>query len=387
MEAKAQMIVVKVRAEKHDYAEVPVSVVVKESALDVKKAQGTTVACQAEALGNGEVRLTWWVRDLKKGEERTYTLKPETAEAGQGVTVTEAGGNAEVRFGEQPITHYDTTTGPNKPYFYPLMAPTGKPLTRHYPLEKVEGETADHPHHRGLWFTHGEMNGTDFWSEGAKAGKSVHTGYEVVSGGVVYGLVRAKTDWLTGEGKKIADDVRDVRFYPSREGYLLDFAITVRAVGGPLVWGDTKEGTFALRVADSLRADAGKDKPAFGHIINAEGLEQGATWGKASPWVDYYGPVDGQIVGVAIFDSPTNPRHPTTWHVRTYGLFAVNPFGLHDFDPALKEQPHIGDMTTLEGEAVTFRYRLYIHKGTTTEAKVAEMWNAFAHPPTVDVVR
>jgi len=68
-----------------------------------------------------------------------------------------------------------------------------------------------------------------------------------------------------------------------------------------------------------------------GTIINAEGVKNTAAWGKRSTWVDYHGPKDGKVYGVAIFDHPSNPRHPTWWHVRDYALFAANPFGKHDF--------------------------------------------------------
>src|SRR2546425_440913 len=82
--------------------------------------------------------------------------------------------NLEIRVNNDLFTRYDSTTGPNKPYFYPINVPGGRRLTRHYPLEKVAGETHDHPHHRGLWFTHSAVNGEDYWLEGPRAAKTVH---------------------------------------------------------------------------------------------------------------------------------------------------------------------------------------------------------------------
>jgi hypothetical protein len=204
-----------------------------------------------------------------------------------------------------------------------------------------------------------------------------------VESGLVVGRLVAKTDWITPDGKKIAEDTRDVRVWAVQNGTLMDFEIAVKAVGGPLVWGDTKEGTFAIRMADPLRANAGKGKTAEGRIVNSRGDTQGDTWGKAAAWCDYYGPLEGEIVGVAIFDHPGNLRHPTTWHVRDYGLFAVNPFGLHDFDPALKNNPRAGEHTTPEGETTTFRYRLFFHEGDPEAAGVASVWDAYAEPPDV----
>ena len=99
------------------------------------------------------------------------------------------------------------------------------------------------------------------------------------------------------------------------------------------------------------------------------------TWGKRAEWCDYFGPVDGKTVGIAIFDHPGNPRHPTWWHVRDYGLFAANPFGLHDFE---KKPAQAGNMTIAAGKSVTFRYRIYLHEGDDKQAKVAERYQEYA---------
>src|SRR6185295_2116583 len=94
-----------------------------------------------------------------------------------------------------------------------------------------------------------------------------------------------------------------------------------------VVFGDTKEGSFGVRMASSIRVDSKQG----GEIVNSDGLTNQAAWGKPAAWVDYHGPVDGQQVGLAILNHPSSFRYPTYWHVRTYGLFAANPFGLHDF--------------------------------------------------------
>ena len=93
--------------------------------------------------------------------------------------------------------------------------------------------------------------------------------------------------------------------------------------------------------------------------------------------------VGGETLGMAIFDSPANPRYPTTWHSRTYGLFAENPFGLHDFDASKKTDRHAGDLVTPLGQSVTFSYRVYFHKGDARTADVAGNYAAWATPPTV----
>jgi hypothetical protein len=120
-----------------------------------------------------------------------------------------------------------------------------------------------------------------------------------------------------------------------------------------------------------------KQHEGKGTIINAEGVTNDATWGKRSTWVDYHAPKDGKVYGVAMFDHPKNPRHPTWWHVRSYALFAANPFGKHDFEN-MKDQKKAGDLTIPAGESVTFRWRLYFHTGDEKAAKIAERYKEYA---------
>ncbi len=157
---------------------------------------------------------------------------------------------------------------------------------------------------------------------------------------------------------------------------VLDFEVTIKATGKPVTFGDTKEGMFGLRVASTMDVKAKKG----GKITNAEGITDGAAWGKASPWVDYTGPVDGQTVGVAILNHPESFRYPTTWHVRDYGLFAANPFGWHDFG-----MNKAGNYTIPSGESIRFEYRVILHKGPTDKAGIPAAFQAFAQPPTVEV--
>ena len=177
----------------------------------------------------------------------------------------------------------------------------------------------------------------------------------------------------------VCTDDRTFRVYNLPGGRLFDFEVTIHATHGSVTMGDTKEGTMAIRVAETMRL-----KGAQGHIVNSEGARDGATWGKHADWCDYYGPANfgpirSNIVGVAIFDHPQNPRHPTTWHVRDYGLFAVIPFGpLHDFE---KSPPGTGDLVIPAGQSATFRYRFYLHEGNEQQGKVKEMYEEYAHAP------
>lgn len=382
--AQAQNRTVVVSAPNRDYREVPVRITIdapKDFAGVALFERRGPVPVQARLVGR-KAEITWIVRDLRRGGSIRYELAFERVSRPaptSGVLVEKRGADIDICLNNALFTRYDTTTGPNKPFFYPLYGPGGKPMTRRYPLERIPGEEPDHPHHRGMWFTHGAVNGEDYWSEGPRAARTVHRRYEEVASGPVYGYFRAVTDWITKEGKKAAEDVREVWVYNVADGRLMDFEVTVRATEGPLTFGDTKEGSFGLRVPESIRVRGGS-----GHIETAAGHKDADAWGKRAEWVDYYGPVEGETLGVAIFDHPKNLRHPTTWHVRDYGLFAVNPFGLHDFTGA-RDNPHLGDCTVPKGGSLTLRYRIFLHRGTTAEARIGDVWAAYADPPGVEV--
>jgi hypothetical protein len=297
--------------------------------------------------------------------------KPVDSASNPGVEMIPNGRRVEVRIDGKPITEYIPDDGP-KPYFFPIVGPSGALMTRSYPMKQVEGEKNDHPHHRSLWFTHGSVNKVDFWSEAPGHGRIVETSRPTVTGGQAMGMIRTTDDWLAPDGKKVCQDERVVRIFATKKGRVLDFDITLKATEGPVTFGDTKEGMFGLRVATSMDVTSRKG----GKIVNAEGIGDKAAWGKPSPWVDYIGMVDGKTVGVAILNHPSSFRYPTTWHVRDYGLFAANPFGWHDFGQKIS-----GEFVLPKGESIKFRYRVILHDGDTTSVDLPAQFQAYAQPP------
>ena len=96
-------------------------------------------------------------------------------------------------------------------------------------------------------------------------------------------------------------------------------------------------------------------------------------WGKRSNWVDYSATLDGEQLGVAIFDSPKNPRHPTYWHARDYGLFALDPFGRKAFDENQEES----QWKLPTGDSLTFHWRVVIHPGNAETGHVADLYKSY----------
>jgi hypothetical protein len=296
-----------------------------------------------------------------------------------GVQISQRDGTLRVEIGGQLFTVYHFADVP-RPYFYPVLGPDELPMTRHWPMEEVADEEHDHPHHRGLWYAHGNVNGLDFWSEEQNFCKIVHDQFVKVQSGKEVGIIKSKDKWIDHDGAVVCTDVRTMRFYNlAGAERMFDFDVTLQAPADkPVVFGDTKEGSMATRLAETMRLTH-KNGPGAGHIVLSTGLRDQETWGKHADWCDYYGPVAGgakgpETLGVAILDHPDNPRHPTTWHVRDYGLFAANPFGLHDFE---KKPKGTGNLTIAAGQSVTFRYRFYYHHGDEKEAQVAARYQAY----------
>ncbi len=302
------------------------------------------------------------------------------------VDVTEKSDRVTVEIDGKLFTEYHFT-GARRPYLYPIIGPTGAGMTRNWPLkEGVPGEETDHVHHKGLWFGHRNVNGAGFWEDtgkpGTPLGQIVHERFLEVKGGKDAGVIRAKNKWVLDEGGGvICTDERTIRIQPIKDGQLLDFDITITAGEKDAVFGDDKDGTMAIRLAETMRVQRAKAKgektapPGEGHIVTSEGKKDAEAWGTKAAWCDCYGPVEGKTVGVAMFDNPANPRFPTWWHVRVYGLFAANPFGQAQFEKLPDKEA--GKFTIAAGKSVTFRYRFYFHSGDTEAAKVAERYRDY----------
>ena len=271
-----------------------------------------------------------------------------------------------------PFTTFHYGLESHKPYLAPLRSASGKIVTRRYPMEKIVGESRDHVHHTGLWFSYDDVNGIKFW-ENDPSYKPPNKGTIVVQSaelkpGAGSTAIKAVMNWNGPDGKTILREDRVMTFSSRPELRVIDFDITLFAPE-KVVFGDTKEGAFAIRLADALAEKNG------GKMVNADGaVGMKNVWGKRSNWVDYFGTLEGEQLGIAIFDHPSNPRHPTYWHSRDYGLFALDPFGQHAFDESLPESHWAIDA----GGSLHFRWRVVIHSGDAASAHVAELYNQFA---------
>jgi hypothetical protein len=290
------------------------------------------------------------------------------------VKLTQGADKISVEIDGQPFTEFFLAPGGNKPYVYPLRTASGILVTRHYPMEEVPGETKDHPHHRGMFFAHGDVNGYNFWAtepsmKNPKKASMVLKNVVEAKSGKKSGTIKAIFDGCDPSGKPIMTETRTITFHSDPELRIVDYDIRIDPKE-KLIFGDTKEGTFGIRLASSMAEDR------TGTMANAEGQRtEKNVWGKRSPWVDYFGQVDRKTVGIAIMDHPSNRRHPTYWHSRAYGLFAANPFGVKDFTG---DKTKDGSMTMEPGKPVTFRYRVVIHPGDEKTANIEALYKKYA---------
>lgn len=301
-----------------------------------------------------------------------------------------ATGGAIVKIDGQFFTEYVVDQA-NKPYLWPIIGPGGQTMTRAYPMKTVEGEQHDHPHHRGLCFGHENIGGYDTWAEeatfaGSKnekyaerlkhLGAIKHRELKEVKDGETAGFT-AVSDHVDVNGKKILTEIRTHTFKVVGDTRIIDVDIDLVATEGDTLVDDKKDSGLSIRVPTNMAVEKEKKEKGTGKIINSEGQTDADAWAKRATWCDYHGIVDGKHVGVAMLNHPKSFRHPTPWHVRTYGLFTANPFGTQSLDPKAEN----GAFTLKKGEKVTLRHRFVFHLGDEKEGKIAEAYADYAKEP------
>ena len=317
--------------------------------------------------------LTAWMLALPGPAEPKTSPSPKGSKPNQGLSVKRMevlNGAKEdkvvVSIGNEVFTEY-RYANQGKPILYPVIGPYGIPMTRHYPMKKgVPGESGDHYHHQSIHYNH-PVSGIDFWHGrgGARIRNDKIVKAEVVDG---QALIVSRNSWMQGE-KRILSDTTEIRAGTAKGGRFIDYKVSIHASEREITFQDSKEGSMSIRTHPALRLNG---KVAKGSAINSGGVKGKAVWGKAAKWVNYWGPVDGKTVGIAIFDHPDNPRHPTTWHARDYGLIAANPFGKKYFKAGE------GALTLEKGKTVTFFYRFFFHEGSNEKIDIPSHYETWS---------
>lgn len=337
---------------------------------------GDVVSAQCYVNADGTSTTLAWILDgLAAGASRTYTLSEGTVDGEAGVELKDNTETIDITLNGRTFTTFRYGKTQFRPYFFPVLGPNGREVTR--------GETSDiskdHVHHRSLYVAYGEVNDIDLWGEGSNSGRVVHQNFTQKHGGPVVSRIYTDNNWETKNSEALMTDKQNFRIYNLPEdAAIFDLDLSFIASAGDVHFGDTKEGgIMCIRVHPSMNAsDGGKIENAFG------GINEGETWGKRANWCDYSGIVDGTSVGIAVFDHIVNPRYPTYWHVRNYGLMGSNIFGSGTFE---RDPSKDGSYTLKQGEEMHFRFRVLIHAGDATVGKVAQKYHDFINPPTVEI--
>ena len=342
-----------------------------------------------------------WYRNIKIRRLPVSGAKGTQAAAkGVQVVANESGRRVDVSIDGKPFTSYIYPDTLKKPVLYPIRTAAGTLVTRGFPLDPRPRERFDHPHHVGLWFNHGDVNGLDFWNnsdaipaaQAPKMGTIHHKRVIGTTSGADRGELVVEMNWVTAEGVPLLLETARFTFRGAGSARSIDRTTTLTALDRPVVFRDNKEGTLGLRVTRELEQPA--DKPelftdASGNVTkvpvldntgvtglytSSEGLKGDAVWGTQGRWCMLGGTIGAEAVTIAMLDHPSNPNSPTYWHARGYGLFSANVFGRKVFDPKQEELT----LTLEPGKSVTYRHRVLILDSAATPESIEREYKTFA---------
>lgn len=293
------------------------------------------------------------------------------ATTGRQVTVTVGSDRIDVKVGDAPFTSLHTAKGPRKLYLHPLLTASGKRVTRAFPMEQVAGESTDHPHQRGVWIGAEQLSDMDFWENEpsdnkANAGSVLLDGVSDVRSGAGEGRFTIRANWFSNKQENPIVETRTMKFHaPSADQRIVDIDLRLQAMM-PVTFADNHDAILGLRLGTEFEEGHG------GKAVNAEGV---TGWerlrGARSAWVDWHATIDGEDVGVAVMDAPTNFRFPTPWHVRDYALLFASPFAFRDYKPSAPD----GSLAMKPGDELKLRYRILVHSGA---ADIKTAFQSFA---------
>jgi len=370
----------------HDRVNCPVSVKIEKKLIDGVNLSSlclaTERACEVIKVQTSEdedyITVHWIIDYLPKKEKIVYMLCSGNCVINSDSNL--AFGNAadnlpmkseladdliKIYVNGQHYTNYYFGRKTVKPYLGPFFGKYGEQITR------LDFSASEHPHHRSLWFSHGNVNGVDTWNEPqGRHGRIINKSVDSIINGNVYTCFVAKNVWTDFNETPLLNDETTITFYNTpRHLRILDAKLTLTAGYGKVTLGSTKEaGPIAIRVSDNLTVNK------TGTIVNGYGgINEEEIWMKRAPWCDYFGVEEGHTSGISIFDHPENPDYPSYWHARNYGLFAPNNFY------------KLGDRIIEPGQSITYNYRVIIHSGDTWSARIGDRYHDYVNPPDIQV--
>ncbi|MEP6903899.1 MAG: PmoA family protein [Actinomycetota bacterium] len=331
-------------------------------------------------------------------------INEKRSRRGVKIVKNEAQKRVDVLIDGELFTSYIWAENLKKPILYPIKTANGTFITRKFPLESQTGESVDHPHQIGLWFNYGDVNGVDFWNnsiyrtppEAAKMGTIVHRRIAGTKNGKTSGELTVEMDWLMPDGNVILREKAKFIFHAEKDLRSIDRITTLSALGEKVVFNDSKEGLFGLRLRRELEQPAkepiyltdANGKPSEQKILDntnvsgeyrsSEGKIGDEVWGTRGKWALLSGTVENEALTIAILDNPKNVGFPTFWMARGYGLFAANPLGQKAYSTEKKELQIKELKFTLEPkQSVKFSYRVLILSQKATPEQIETDYQDF----------
>jgi hypothetical protein len=264
---------------------------------------------------------------------------------------------------------YEFANDVGYPYLHPLSLPGGPVMSALAPT--------DHPWHRGVWFSWKYLNGVNYWEfppsrPNQPDGKTAVAGPAAIHTTETTATVRLRLEY--SKAQVVLAEERDlIGSLPRADGsYTIDWKSTFTAKEKDVVFERTPPEKASWGGYGGLGFRAAKTMREF-RAVDSEGrLGRQEAHGKQANWMDFSG-VFGETgekstpAGIAIFDHPSNPRHPTPWYLSDNA-------GLPYFGPALLfSQP----LTLKAGESFTLRYRILVHPGLGDKAALEREYQVF----------
>jgi hypothetical protein len=304
------------------------------------------------------------------------------------VELKRSGDHIDVLIGSKPFTTYYFSPEVAKAYLMPLQTASGIVISRPFPArnDASKGDpkaSSFEPHQRPLYFGHGDIDGLNFWAEAIfqryygghsreAYGHMADAQLERIRQNGEAGTIRASFALADPNNRIIGHETQTFTFRGDDRTRIIDCEFELKADHGPIAIGDTKEGTFGIRLGGDLSAPRGQ-------MISSKGARgEKEIWGKRADWVNYYGTSFGKHIGIVVFEHPKSFRHPTTWHARGYGLLAANPFGLREFT---NDPNQDGSWAIPEGSSLRFRYRVLIYDGDLSPADLDRKYSEYVAVP------
>src|SRR4030042_976986 len=276
--------------------------------------------------------------------------------SGAKINAVKVGSKINVTIDGKFFTSYIFSEDEKYPFFYPVNGPvSGGSVT--------SMRNAVYPHHTSLFFGCDQVNGGNYWQEELGRGRIISVNAQILKEG---GDSVVITDECIWSRPGALSPIKDTRVFiitaPSTTMIQIDTDITMEMLMDVHIR-KTNHSLFSARMAADLAVTNG------GPMITAGGAKgEKETFGKGSPWIDYYGKRGNAVEGLTIMQHPSNPWYPSPWFTRDYGFISPTPMYWPEND---KE-------TFMEkGKQLKLRYRVLIHAGTHTDADIAGQFEKY----------